>query len=174
MNQPRIAVPTATVIAAKIEDSNVVALLRSPKHGNKLVFPGGRVRIGDENYLQCAIREAEEEVGIVLQPAALQFFCFSQKARRDVRKMKIKKYNEGITLDPVVEQLEAEAFYCFDCCFSTHVKGGTELKAGEEGAPFWQDLRQVKPEDFALDHSILAEAWLKWIKDAQRPRFGEL
>ena len=59
------AVPTTTIIASKTNDPYFVAVFRSSgKHGNKLVLPGGRVKVGKQNWLETGKTEADEELGI--------------------------------------------------------------------------------------------------------------
>ena len=46
MNLLKIGVPTTTVIVYKKGQYNMVVVLRSTgKHGNKLILPGGKVRV---------------------------------------------------------------------------------------------------------------------------------
>jgi 8-oxo-dGTP pyrophosphatase MutT (NUDIX family) len=172
----RIAVPTATMIVARRDNGFMVAALRPTKHKGKIVFPGGRIKIGQEDVLGCAVRELEEEIGLKVEGTSLQFFTCSQKPGRDVRPgMKMGKYNEGLELSPEIATISADAYFCFDFAFSLYVPSDTVLKGdGAEGEPFWLDLSTTKPEEFALDHGDLAKHWAAWLKDARKPKFGEL
>jgi len=40
------------------------------RHGGQIAFPGGRLELGDEDVVACALREAHEEVG--LEPRTVQ------------------------------------------------------------------------------------------------------
>lgn len=173
-NALRVAVPTATIIVARLHQHTTVAMLRSKKHGGKLVFPGGRLRIGEEDFLGCIIREALEELNLDVSGLKLQTFALSSKPRRDVRMMGLAKYNEGHPVPAFFADAEAEAFFCCDQSFFIHVPDDTQLKGGEEGAPEWIDLTTLQPEDFGIDHATLAAAWIRWIKEAHRPKLGEL
>ena len=79
------AIPTSTGIIYKETEPWMVAVLRSTgKHGNKLVLPGGKVKVGHHNWLQTLIIEAKEEISIT-DLKMINFFCIGSKPLRDVR-----------------------------------------------------------------------------------------
>lgn len=85
---------TATVIASKHDRPNEVLVAESSKHGNKCVFPGGKLSLDDlaneEPVIACIRHEMDEEVG---QP--ILFPTIIGKATdstRDVRLTEIGKF----------------------------------------------------------------------------------
>ncbi len=66
----------AAILVPLLDAADGPALLftvRAPhltRHGGQIAFPGGRVE-GDEDELQAALREAHEEVGLVVPPSAI-------------------------------------------------------------------------------------------------------
>lgn len=109
------AVPTTTIIASKTNDPYSVAVFRSTgKHGNKLVLPGGRVKVGKQNWLQTGITEVDEELGIK-NLTDIKFFCICSDPNRDVRQITIEKLLDGQpTPEGFPEDMDIIGHYTFD------------------------------------------------------------
>jgi 8-oxo-dGTP pyrophosphatase MutT (NUDIX family) len=65
MNSPR---PAAVLVPVMVRDSLTVLLTQRshdmPSHPGQISFPGGKVEECDTSPLDCALREAEEEIGL--------------------------------------------------------------------------------------------------------------
>ena len=75
-----------TVVAAALVDSERRVLLQQRAPGRAMAglweFPGGKMELG-ELPEEALVREIEEELGIVLEPAALVPACFASAAVGD-------------------------------------------------------------------------------------------
>ena len=169
----KIPVPTTTILAQNPENQWEIAVFRSTgKHGNKLVIPGGRVKVGRQNHFETGKVELTEELGMTIENP--KFFCISDHPLRDVRVISIEKFADG---NPVPEELvgmSVEGYYCFDVSIYG-VANGTPKADGDEGKePAWYDLRNLDEGDFALDHGRLAVLFRKYLETGEVPSLGSL
>lgn len=59
---------------SEIGKTNLILILRKTYkgvHSNQVGFPGGKYEEGDENYLNTALRETEEEVGVLRETVSV-------------------------------------------------------------------------------------------------------
>jgi 8-oxo-dGTP pyrophosphatase MutT (NUDIX family) len=92
-----------------------------PSHGGEVSFPGGRMRPG-ELPLQAALREANEEVGLLASS--------------------VEVIGE---LTPLTTRRSPALVYCFVCCFEGPCAGGHALQAdrSEVERIFWARLARL-------------------------------
>jgi 8-oxo-dGTP diphosphatase len=74
---------------------------------DKLVMPGGHVESG-ESLRQAAVRELEEEIGVVLAPEDLRELCYLDASDRDPRHERRESQVYDVFV-PSIEKLNARA-----------------------------------------------------------------
>ncbi len=174
MQRLRVAVPTTTILAQHPADPFKIAVFRSTgKHGNKLVIPGGKVRIGVENHLDTGIKESGEEISAgIIDP---KFFCISDNPLRDVRKTTLGKLSEGNPNFPEeFKNVEVDGHYCFDVSIYGVCSGEPAVDQEEGSEVIWYDLRTLQPGEFALDHGFLALQFKRFLETGILPPLGTL
>lgn len=166
-----VEVPTVTVIVYRRGRPNEIVAFESSKHGGKKVLPGGRKRIGRQNWLETAVAEIAEEIGLTVVAGKLQLFSFASIPLRDVRRIMYSRYLDGLPLPTGMADFEVEAHYGSDVIFFVEVDEDAELKAvdGEAKKPRFVDVRTTPMEQFALDHGLVAAAWRNYVEAGQLP-----
>ena len=168
------AVPTTTIIASKTNDPYFVAVFRSSgKHGNKLVLPGGRVKVGKQNWLETGKTEADEELGIK-NLTDIKLFCLCSDPNRDVRQVTIEKLLDGQpTPEGFPTDMDIIGHYTFDVVLTA--KTDDELRPDKDEAKeaFYIDLRDFNPEDFALDHGKILSAYRNYLETGALPALDQ-
>lgn len=165
-----LAVPTTTLIVASKNDPLFVAVFKSTgKHGNKLVLPGGRVKIGKDNWLQTGLIEANEELAIK-NLTDIKFFCICSNPDRDIRNVTLEKFLDGQQKpDDFPTSIDIVGHYTFDVVL-TAVTGDELLADASEGKEAqFLDLRKFDPNEFALDHGQLLVAYVEYLKSGVLP-----
>jgi len=168
MHQLKVAVPTTTIIAQNPADPFQVAVFRSgQKHSGKLVLPGGRVKVGKDNYLTTGIIELKEELGMdIISP---KLFCISDAPDRDIRDITAKKLADGGFVHPELDHVVFSGYFCFDVSIYG-ISTGTPKPDGKEGIEaMWYDVRQLNSSEFALDHGKLLLLFAAFLYTGQLP-----
>ncbi len=172
------AIPTSTGIIYKETEPWMVAVLRSTgKHGNKLVLPGGKVKVGHHNWLQTLIIEAKEEISIT-DLKMINFFCIGSKPLRDVRILEMGWYLDGNPMPDNIpcideEKTLVEGYHAFDMVF-TAVSNSEPVADGIEGKEaFYVDVNNVNPDDYALDHGHILVAYAHYLKTGNKPALDQ-
>jgi len=169
-----LPVPTTTIIASKKGDPYLVAIFRSTgKHGNKLVLPGGRVKVGQQNWLQAGVTEINEELGInnIENP---KFFCLCSNPDRDVRNISIKKFLDGQE-KPVdfSDSIEVVGHYTFDVVIIIQTDDELIPNADEAKDATFIDVRTIQPDEFVLDHGYLLVAYCNYLDTGILPSLNQ-
>lgn len=169
----KAAVPTTTILAQNPRNPWEIAVFRSTgKHGNKLVIPGGRLRLGKQNHLQTAIAELWEELKMkILNP---QFFCISDKPDRDIRTITIDRFADSNPFPTRLKGMLVEGHYCFDVSVYGFADGEPTADGKEGKSAFWYDLRKLDKNEFALDHGTLALLFKHFLETGEKPALGVL
>lgn len=169
-NKLKVAVPTATVIIYKENDpSKVVTMKSGSKHKFKSILPGGRVKIGHQNWLETAIDEAKEEVN-VKNLKDIEIFCLCSKVDRDVRNVSLEKYLDGNPIpDGVSADVQIESHHTFDTVFIASSDTVPTPDGVETNETFYTDVNNFNAEDFALDHGLILKAYADYLKTGKKP-----
>jgi len=123
-------------VLRKMEDDLQVLLIRRAKEPYKgcWAIPGGRLE-ADENLEQCALRELQEETGLLVEKV-IQFATYSEPDR-----------------DPRVRTVSA--------CYLTWVDGEVELKAATDATDAeWFSFKNLP--DLAFDHDAVLKDCIKF------------
>ncbi len=173
-NEIHLPVPTATMIASKVDDPYQVAVFcSSGKHGNKMVLPGGRVKVGKQNWLQTAVGEAGEELNIK-NITDIKFFCISSNVNRDIRLISIEKFldgNEKPSNWP--DDLQIVGHFTFDVVLTGRTNDELIPEESEAKEAMYLDLRDFNPEEFALDHGQVLVAYVEYLRTGLLPRLDQ-
>lgn len=173
-NELHVAVPTTTIIAVRKEDPFMVATFRSViKHGNKLILPGGRVKVGAHDWLQTGLIEVEEELGIknLEDP---KFFCLCSNPNRDIKKMTIQKFLDGKEI-PVDFSYDIQVIghFTFDVVITGKTDAELDPDGEEAAAASYVDVRTIAVEDFALDHGKILLAYRNYLETGELPAMNQ-
>jgi ADP-ribose pyrophosphatase YjhB (NUDIX family) len=173
-NKLYVAVPTSTVIAHHTENRFKVAVFRSAgKHGDKLVLPGGRLKVGRQNWLEAAIAEADEELGIK-KLLNIKLFCLCSMPNRDVRKISLEKLLDGNEMpDNFPEDIEIVGHYGYDVVFMAETDDVLSPDKDEAKEAFYLDIREMDPDDFAMDHGKILLAYRDYIRTGELPALDQ-
>lgn len=173
-NQIHLPLPTTTIIASQKENPYMVAIFRSTgKHGNKLVLPGGRVKVGQHNWLQTGIIEAGEELGIknLENP---KFFCLCSNPNRDIRNISIEKFLDGKERPAdFPDTIEVIGHYTFDVVITAQIDDQLIPDASEAKEASFIDVRGIHPEEFALDHGHILVAYCNYLDTGVLPSLDQ-
>jgi ADP-ribose pyrophosphatase YjhB (NUDIX family) len=174
MSLLKIGVPTTTVIVYKKDQYNMVVVLRSTgKHGNKLILPGGKVRVGRDNWKQTGIDEVSQEVNIN-DLKNIQQFCVASNPDRDKRTIPLKWFLDGNDFpDGIPHDIQIETYHSFDMILLA--ESNTEpAPDGDEGSEaFYVDVNNVNPNDYALDHGHMLVAYAHYLKTGEKPALDQ-
>lgn len=170
----RVGVPTATAIVYKKSSPNLVAVLRSTgKHGNKLILPGGKVRIGKDTVLQTVIDEVSQEINITdLQN--IELFCIASKPDRDVRTIPLRLFldgndvPEGLSMD-----MQIITYHSFDTVVIAESNMEPVPDQDEAKEAFYIDVNTLDLGDFALDHGHMLVAYAQYLKTGEKPEIDQ-
>lgn len=171
----RVAVPTATLlIIKKGEPKKVLVFESNGKFGNKLLLPGGKVKVGEQSFLDTAITEAGEEVGIT-DLSKIKLFTLSSRPRRDVRHVSLETFLDGkpVPLGLENSDLVIEAHHCFDAVYVAETGMEPTPDNEETKKVFFIDAFGVDPDEFALDHGRLITAYASFLMTGQLPELDE-
>ena len=168
--QLHLPIPTTTVIASHKSDPYLVAVFRSTgKHGNKLVLPGGRVKVGKQNWLQTGLAELQEELG-VQHLENIKLFCTCSATERDLRSITFTKFLDGVEVpETLPKDIKIIGHYTFDVVFTGQTDDDLRPDADEALEAFYIDVRSINPEDMALDQGRLLLAYRTFLESGVLP-----
>ena len=127
---------TADIIVER--DNNILMIKRkSDTFDNHLALPGGFVDYG-ETVENAAVREALEEVGIVVKP--LHILGVYSHPERDPRGHVVS--------------------VCFICSFE-----GDPVAGDDAGSYQWINLETISKEKLAFDHNKIVDDYIDWKKN---------
>tara|TARA_Y100000310_G_scaffold11802_1_gene12307 strand:- start:2097 stop:2531 length:435 start_codon:yes stop_codon:yes gene_type:complete len=128
--------PTANII---IFDKDRICLIKrnNEPHKDRIALPGGFVEY-DETVEDAAIREAKEETGLDVELIGI-LGVYSEPGRNP------SKHTISTVFIAKPTSLD--------------------LKANDEGEPFWESLDTVEKMDLAFDHNKAIKHFLEWRKD---------
>lgn len=170
----KVAVPTATVIVYDENDpTQVVTMESGAKHNYKKILPGGRVRIGHQNWLETAKDEVEQEVRIK-KLNKIEFFCLCSKIDRDIRNVNLEKYLDGNPVpDGVSPDVQIESHHTFDVVFIASSDTAPTPDGVETKKTFYTDVNNFDVSGFALDHGLILQAYAHYLKTGQKPAIDQ-
>lgn len=172
-NLLKVGIATSTGIIYKDSEPHMVAVFRSTgKHQNKLVLVGGKVVIGEQDWLETLIEEAKQEVRIT-DLKKIEVFCIGSKPLRDVRILKLEWFLDGNPMPDNIPGIDnetlIEGYHAFDMVF-TVASNSEPVADGIEGKEaFYIDVNNVNPDDYALDHGHLLVAYAKYLTTGEKP-----
>ncbi len=169
-----VAVPTATGIICKEDDCTMVVTMKSgPKHNFKIILPGGRVVVGEQNWLQALKDEINQEIKIN-NLTDIEIFCLCSKPDRDVRNVTLEKFLDGKpTPDGVSADVEVESHHTFDIVFLAKSTTNPTPDGVETNETFYTDVHDFDEKDFALDHGLILQAYAHYLKTGQKPAIDQ-
>lgn len=169
------AVPTTTLIIAYENKPEMVIVFDSnEKHNGKKVLPGGRVKVGHQDWLEAGLKEAEEEVGIT-DLKNIRSFALCSKVGRDVRNVSLERYLDGAPIPTGINQneIEIEAHYGFDVVLVATTNSQPEPDGIETSNAYFVNVYDVDPNDYALDHGEILVAYANYLDTGELPALGQ-
>lgn len=129
------------LIVYKTEEFEKLVLERRGRHPFRGFFalPGGHVEIGFENTKEAAVRETEEETGLMVDPDKVKLFDIYSDPQRDPR-------------GPYISAV-----------YWTIISKGVP-KAGDDARSVALYEFNKIPKPLAFDHSRIVDDFLKWLK----------
>ncbi|MCA0987204.1 NUDIX hydrolase [Guptibacillus algicola] len=132
---PKHIVSAATIV---FNEQNEILLIKGPKRGWEM--PGGQVEEG-ESLKDAAIRETEEETGIIIE--GLKFCGIFQNVSRSICNTLFVAHAVGGTLTTSEESLEVDFFpieQALEMVSYKNFRERIELCLDEESQPFYIDF----------------------------------
>lgn len=170
-----VNVGTATVIPASALNPNLVLVGRSKKHQDKLVLPGGKVEIRLDGTIEdeeeCALRELEEETGLVFTD--VQKIGKAIDPQRDVRVVPFGKISSALIEPPLSELIVHHAFNpegnieahygtpdtLFLGYYQGYIPTDEDLELKDR---FEFNIYDLKPDLFGAGHDVII-LWYRWL-----------
>ena len=130
------------VYRSQLGELHIVMILRKPGgvHGGQIAFPGGKHDPGDETMLDTAVREAREELGlVVLREDILAELPMEQTRTTGYR---VFPYLARITVPDPWQIAEREIAEIVDVRLNDLIRSGAHDKIIDR-FPTWQKAEQV-------------------------------
>ena len=130
------------VYRSQLGELHIVMILRKPGgvHGGQIAFPGGKHDPGDETLLDTAVREAREELGlVVLREDILAELPMEQTRTTGYR---VFPYLARITVPDPWQIAEREIAEIVDVRLNDLIRSGAHDKIIDR-FPTWQKAEQV-------------------------------